>query len=211
MTNRSKIVITVLGGQLKSMARKKEFDRDEVLEKAMETFWCQGYEATSMQDLVEQMGINRGSLYDTFGDKRALFLAAIAHYNETAFAEAIAQLETPEASKQAIVDYFQNFIECATTDKQRRGCLMTNSAVELAPHDQNTASCIAAHLRQLENAFYNALVRASEKGEITSKQDLRALARFLTCNLQGLHVMCKVNPQPSVLQDITNVVIAVLE
>ncbi|MUL37565.1 TetR/AcrR family transcriptional regulator [Gloeocapsopsis dulcis] len=191
------------------MARKKEFDRDEVLEKAMETFWCQGYEATSVQDLVEQMGINRGSLYDTFGDKRALFLAAIAHYNETAFAEAIAQLEAPGASKQAIVDYFQNFIECATSDKQRRGCLMTNSAVELAPHDQNTASCITTHLQRLENAFYHVLVNASEKGEISSRQDLRALARFLTCVLQGLHVMCKV--KPSALQDITDVVIAVLE
>lgn len=192
------------------MARKKEFDRDEVLEKAMEAFWCQGYEATSVQDLVEQMGINRGSLYDTFGDKRALFLAAIAHYNKTAFTKAIAQLEAPDAAKQAIVDYFQNFIEYATNDQQRRGCLMTNSAVELAPHDSTTAGCITAHLQRLENAFYHALVNASEKGEITPKQDLRGLARFLTCNLQGLHVMCKVK-QPSVLQDITNVVIAVLE
>lgn len=193
------------------MARKKEFDREEVLQKAMETFWCQGYEATSMDNLVKQMGINRGSLYDTFGDKRSLFLAAIAYYNDTAISQFVAKLEAPEAAKQAIIDHFQNMIECAVADPKRRGCFVTNTAVELCPHDPDTAALIAGNLQRLENAFYTALVRARDKGEISQAKDLRALARFLTCSWQGLSVVAKVNPDLSILQDIVNAIASVLD
>lgn len=193
------------------MARKKEFDQNEVLEKAMETFWCKGYEATSIQDLVEAMGINRGSLYDTFQDKRSLFLAAIAHYDNIIIGRAIARLEAPDAAKQAIVEHFFELVEGVAADAQRRGCLMTNSAVELAARDPETATHIAANLHRLETAFYKALVRAQEKGEISSSQNPRALARFFTCNLQGLRVVSKVNPDLTALRDMAKVVVSVLD
>lgn len=193
------------------MARHKEFDREEVLEKAMQTFWRYGYEATSVRDLVESMGINRGSLYDTFGDKRSLFQAAIAHYDETVLKQALARLEAPNAAKQAIVEYFHDLIDRAVADSHRRGCLLTNSAVELCPHDPDTATRIATNLKRIESAFYKALVRAKEQGELTAKHDLNALASYLACNLQGLRVICKVNPDPEVLRDIAKVALSVLE
>jgi TetR/AcrR family transcriptional repressor of nem operon len=193
------------------MARRKEFDRDEVLEKAMEAFWCQGYEATSIEDLVKHMGINRGSLYDTFRDKRTLFLEAIAHYDNTVTSKAIAELEAPGSAKQAIANYFQSLVERATLDRQRRGCFLTNSVVELAAHDPDAASRLAANLQRLESAFYNALVRAKAEGEISQHKDIRALARFFTSSLQGLRVMSKVNPEPSALQDAANVIVSVLD
>ncbi|MEB3283198.1 MAG: TetR/AcrR family transcriptional regulator [Lyngbya sp.] len=193
------------------MARQKEFNREEVLAKAMETFWRYGYEGTSVQDLIESMGINRGSLYDTFGDKRSLFLEAIAHYDETVVRCAIARLEAPGASKPAIVDYFQSLVDRMVADKERRGCFVTNTAVELCPHDPDTAQRVASNLKRIEQAFYTALSRAQEKGEISPENNLQALARYLTCNLQGLRVISKVNPDAQVLQEIVQIVLSVLD
>ena len=182
-----------------------------MLEKAMETFWRYGYQGTSIQNLLENMGINRGSLYDTFGNKRSLFLAAIAHYDETVVKDAIARLEAPNASKQAIIDHFYRLIDLAVADREHRGCLLTNTAVELCAHDPETATLIGRDLQRIENAFYKALVRAKEKGELPEKPNLRALARFLTCSLQGLRVTAKVNPDRGVLREIAQVVLSVLD
>ncbi|NER31337.1 MAG: TetR/AcrR family transcriptional regulator [Symploca sp. SIO1C4] len=193
------------------MARHKEFDREDVLNKAMEVFWCYGYQATSVQELVESMGINRGSLYDTFGDKNSLFQAALAHYNETVVTKAIAHLEAPGAAKAAIVNHFYSLVNHAVADSQRKGCLLTNSAVELCSHDLDAATRISANLQRVENAFKKALVRAQEKEEISSQHDINALASFLTCTLQGLQVISKVNPDPEVLQKIAEVALSVLK
>ncbi len=193
------------------MARHKEFDREVVLEKAMATFWRYGYEGTSVQTLVENMGINRGSIYDTFGDKRSLFLAAIQHYNEAVVKKLIVALEAPDASKQVIIDRFYNLIDRAVADKDRKGCLLVNTAVEVCPHDAHTASQIAADFKRIENAFKKALSRAREKGELSGDRDVTALARYLTCNLQGLRVISKVNPDPKFLRDIAKVALSALD
>ncbi|MDJ0714306.1 MAG: TetR/AcrR family transcriptional regulator [Prochloraceae cyanobacterium] len=193
------------------MARHKEFDREVVLEKAMATFWRYGYEGTSVQTLVENMGINRGSIYDTFGDKRSLFLAAIQHYNEAVVKKLIVALEAPGASKQVIIDRFYNLIDRAVADKDRKGCLLVNTAVEVCPHDADTASQIAADFKRIENAFKKALSRAQEKGELGGDRDVTALARYLTCNLQGLRVISKVNPDPKFLRDIAKVALSALD
>ncbi|WP_413164196.1 TetR/AcrR family transcriptional regulator [Capilliphycus salinus ALCB114379] len=193
------------------MARHKEFNREEVLARAMETFWRYGYEGTSVQDLLDSMGINRGSLYDTFGDKRSLFLEAIAHYDQTVVRCLIARLEAPDASKAAIVDYFQSLVDRMVADPDRRGCFVTNTAVELCPHDPDTAKRVAHNLDCIEGAFYKALSRAQEKGEISPDKNIPALARYLTCNLQGLRVISKVNPDPQVLQDIVQILLGVLD
>ncbi|NET37896.1 MAG: TetR/AcrR family transcriptional regulator [Cyanothece sp. SIO1E1] len=193
------------------MARKKEFDQNKVLEKAMQTFWHQGYEATSIQNLVETMGINRGSLYDTFQDKHTLFLSAIAHYNETVMTEAIARLEAPDASKQAIIDHFYGLVERTQADPLRRGCLLTNAAVELCAQDSALASRISTSLQRVEDAFCQVLIRARQKGELTQAHDPRALARYLTCSIQGLRVISKVNPDLEALRDIVKLMLSVLE
>lgn len=193
------------------MARHKEFNQQEALQKAMETFWRYGYEATSIQDLVESMGINRGSLYDTFGDKRSLFLAAIAHYDETVVQCLVSRLEDTGASKGAIIDHFYNIIEGTVDDKTRRGCFLINTAVELCPHDTEAQQRIATNLKRIEDAFYQALVRASQKGELSHDKDLKALARYLTCTIQGLRVFSKVNCNPDALKDIVQVALSVLD
>lgn len=193
------------------MARPREFDREVVLDRAMQTFWRYGYEGTSIQDLVKAMGINRGSLYDTFGDKHALFLEAIAHYEETIVNQAISCLEAPSASRQTIIHFFYDLVDLVITDRERRGCLMTNTAIELCPHDEAAATRIARNFQRLEKAFTTALTRAKDKGELSSKHDLKALASYLCCTLQGLRVLSKVNPDRQLLKQITEVAISVLE
>ncbi|NEN90419.1 MAG: TetR/AcrR family transcriptional regulator [Okeania sp. SIO3H1] len=192
------------------MGRQKEFNRDEVLMKAMETFWCYGYEGTSIQTLVDKMGINRGSLYDTFGDKQSLFHEAIAYYDSRLVSPMISKLEADDASKQTIVDIFYGMIDSAVTDEDRKGCLITNTAVELGGNNPDSAKQIAAKIQQIENALTKALTTAQEKGEINQKHNCTTVARFLTCCLQGLRVISKVNPDPKALQDIAKMALSVL-
>lgn len=193
------------------MARKKEFDQEQVLEKAMETFWCYGYEGTSIQDLVQNMGINRGSLYDTFKDKRSLFKAALIHYSDTFVNSMFAALKNPNASKQEIVHLFYELVEKAVADSKRKGCLITNSVVEIGHHDPEIAAHLAAEVKKVEELLYKVLVKAKEKGEIQPDKDLRALARHLLCSLKGLRVISKVNPDREVLLDMVAVTLSVLE
>jgi TetR/AcrR family transcriptional repressor of nem operon len=205
LTNRSRIV------RLISMARHKEFNQQDALEKAMETFWQHGYEGTSIQDLVKSMGINRGSLYDTFGDKHSLYLAAIAHYDETIVQKIVNRLESPDASKQVIMDYFDELVERALDDQTRCGCFMTNAAVELCPHDTEATKRIQTNLQRIENAFYHVLECSKAKGELKSNKDPKTLAHYLTCLLQGLRVTAKVNPKREVLKDIVQVALSILD
>lgn len=194
-----------------TMARPKTFNRAAVLQKAMEVFWRKGYEATSMQDLVEAMGINRGSLYDTFQDKRHLFLAAIAYYTNTQLQKGIACLEAPGSAKGAIAAYFQAIIQEIVANTPCQGCLMTNAIIELSPHDPEIATCLKQALLRLENAFYGALVRATEQGELPPGQNWRTLAQYLTISVQGLWVSSKLEPSAEQLQAIVQTILLPLE
>lgn len=177
----------------------------------MQVFWQKGYEATSMQDLVAAMGINRGSLYATFQDKRQLFLSAIAHYSKTCIDQANARLQAPGAARQAIIDYFYDRVPGGEPPSPCRGCLMTNTIVELSLHDPEVAAYLRQTLLQTEDAFYTALVRARDRAEISPEANLRGLARYLTASLQGLQVISKVDPNPHSLRDIVKTILTVLE
>ena len=193
------------------MARPREFEHDVVLDRAMRIFWSRGYEATSVQDLVDHMGIQRGSLYATFGDKRALFLAAIDRYDRMVTAKLLAVLDEPASGMEAIRRFFRLKIDWAGAANRPRGCLVTNSATELASRDRRTTSRVAAVFTKIEAAFERAVVRAQKAGEIDPTRDPRALARFLTSSAQGLSVMAKTFPGRAVLEDIVEVILTVLK
>ena len=192
------------------MARPREFEQEAVLDRAMRIFWSRGYEATSVQDLVDQMGIQRGSLYAAFGDKRALFFAAIDRYDRVVTAKLLTALDEPSGMK-AIRRFFQLKIEGSVQANRPRGCLVTNSATELASRDRGTATRVGAVLTKIEAAFHRAVVRAQGAGEIGPARDPRALARFLTSSAQGLSVMAKTFPERAMLEDIVDVILDVLK
>jgi TetR/AcrR family transcriptional repressor of nem operon len=193
------------------VARPKEFDRDAVLDRAMQVFWSRGYEATSIQQLVARMGIQRGSLYDTFGDKRRLFFAAIDRYDQVVTARLLAILDGRGSGREAIRRFFGLKVDLSLEPGRPRGCLVTNSTAELASRDRATATRVGSVLARIEAAFHRAVIRAQQAGEIDPARDPRALARFLTSSAQGLSVMAKTSPDRAVLEDIVKVTLAALE
>lgn len=193
------------------MARTKEFKPEEALEAAMELFWRRGYEATSMRDLLEGMGIGRGSFYDTFGDKRALFLAALDRFEDSRTTWAIEVLEASPSPLAGIEEVFERTVENLVGHEPRRGCLLANSAVELAPHDPEVAERISGYVRRTEDAFESALERARKRGEIPKKSDPRVLSHFLVTNLHGLRVMARAGAARETLEDAVNVTLRALE
>lgn len=193
------------------MARPRTFDRDAVLDRAMTAFWSKGYEATSIEDLVEKMGIQRGSLYSAFGDKRGLFFAALERYQHVVARELLETLEAPGSGLEAIRRFFRLRVAGALDRRRPPGCLMTNSAVELSRRDRGAAARVGGSLAKMEAAFRRALERARAAGEISEGRDLRALARFLTSSAQGLSVMAKAVPERALLEDVVSVVLSALE
>ncbi|MFH0350324.1 MAG: TetR/AcrR family transcriptional regulator [Chromatiales bacterium] len=193
------------------MSRPREFDIEDVLDKAVETFWSKGYEATSIQDLVESMGIHRGSLYAAFGDKQRLFLTVLDRYRKVVVRKLLDILDTNASGKAAIRQFFATVIEHVITGGPLRGCLVTNSAVERGLSDPDTAKKVSLCIRQLEDGFYKTLLRDQSTGEFDNQRDLHALARYLTCNLQGLLVIGKIRSDRSALEDVVKVTLQALE
>ncbi len=182
------------------MARTKEFDVDEALTKAMEIFWAKGFEATSIQDLVDHTGVNRCSLYSTFGDKHALYVRAFNHYGTTIVANFEAMLHAADSPLEAIHAMFNALVD--HVDGECKGCLITNAAVELAPHDPVVADSVRGLMQKVEDAIEGTLQRAVNAGQLEEATNTRALARQLACVAQGMIVMSKASLPKSTLKDI---------
>lgn len=193
------------------MARPREFDENEVLDKALDLFWHKGYEATSIQELLQMMGISRGSLYDTFGDKHSLFLAALDRYRQRSHARFMQILNQPGSVKTAIAALFKAIVAEAVSDDKQRGCLLTNSTIELTPHDTDIAARTDSNRQWVEDAFYETLRRGQAQGDIPAEADPRALAQFLFNSLQGLRVVSKTTTDRQTLDNIVRVTLSALD
>ncbi|MDX6406375.1 MAG: TetR/AcrR family transcriptional regulator, transcriptional repressor for nem operon [Blastocatellia bacterium] len=191
------------------MGRQKEFDREEALHKAMEVFWTRGYGASSIQDLVKHMSINRQSLYDTFGDKHALYLQALDRYREVESHKIIELLERPGSVKRNLRQLFETAIEKALSE--RRGCFMGNAMSELAGRCKDTAARTCGNMGAAHEAFYRALLRGKKEGELKRIRDARAVAHFLYSSLQGLVLTGKATQDRKTLKDIVTVTLSVID
>lgn len=191
------------------MARNKEFDVNQVLRKAMEIFWQQGYEKTSMQQLVDYMGIHRRSIYDTFGDKRTLFLSTLSHYEELITSETKKRVTSKFLVKQGIREIF-NMIIYPDLDLPK-GCLSVNTAVELSLIDEEIATKIADMFTKTEVLFYDLLKIGQENGEISKRHDPKLLSSFLHNSLVGLRVLVKVEADKKKLESIVDMTLSVLD
>jgi len=192
------------------MARQKEFNQDEVLHKAMEVFWRRGYEAASIQDLVQHMGINRQSMYDTFGDKHALFLQALDRYREIQSRRVFEILDRPGSVKRNVRLLFEEAVERALSEEGRRGCFVGNATSELAGRCKETAIRTCKSMASAEKTFQRALIRGTEQGEFRIR-DTRAVARFFYCVLQGLVLTAKASRDRKLLNDVVKVTLSVLD
>lgn len=173
------------------MARPKEFDPDDALDKAMHLFWAKGYHDTSVRDLVARTGVNYYGLYEVFDNKRGLFLASLDRYRKTVTAQAIEELSRPGPTKPAIRRAFNRLFGLLQTSDGRVGCMMCNTAVELAPYDADAAKRVQAHMAQLRDAFELRLEEGQRAGDIDPSADLRALAEFLTTTAYSLGILLR--------------------
>lgn len=176
----------------------------------MDVFQSRGFEATSITDLVAAMGINRFTIYDTFTDKRKLFLESLDNYQKQRREQTAALFAAPGPRIPIIRRYFQDIVDNAMTGGPS-SCLMVNSAIELARDDEETAKRAAYHFAQLEEMFFQALVEAKASGEIRTDRDLRSLARFLLNNARGLRVVTSYTRDYNVMSDIIDVALSTLE
>jgi TetR/AcrR family transcriptional repressor of nem operon len=190
--------------------RPKGFDEQQVLERAMNLFWLHGYQGVGLSDLLKHMGISRQSLYDTFGNKRALFMRVIEHYRTTQLVHALALLDR-EGSPLANVEAVIRFFEQLAADSRCRGCLVANTLVELGPHDRQIAAQLEATLGLLQRGLQRALREAQRRGELSTDKSPMNLSRSLTNSLMGMAVLGRLPSEPASLRSVTAETLAMLD
>lgn len=186
------------------MPWEKSFDVAKTLDKAMQAFWAHGYEATSMQDLVDCTGLNRGSLYATYGDKRTLFLAALRMYDESMCRKLLADLEARYAPREAVRRLFLAFLAQGPGKDGSRGCFLTNTALELAPHDPEIGRIVARAQKRIEAFFARMIRKGKVQGAIAAQVRPAKTARGLLASLIGLVVLTRSRPERTLLQTIVD-------
>lgn len=193
------------------MARTKDFDENEVLGKAINIFWHKGYNGTSMQDLVDGLGISRSSLYDTYGDKHTLFIKALERYQHDGSAKVCAIINSGAPAKETLKTLLEWITGELLGDQKQKGCFMVNAEVEVAPHDEEVSRMVCQNDQQVEDAFYKIIKNGQENGEIVNRQDARALARFTFNTVKGIRVTAKSTCDKAVFDDIIGLAIAALD
>ena len=184
------------------MPRSPTFDRDVKIEQAMQLFWEKGYEATSVQDLVDHLGLNRSSLYNAFGGKHDLYLEALDRYRRQDIEWLRGQLQEAPTAVDGIRQAFVAVAERAT--ESCCGCFTTNAAVECAPRDASTQERARESFEEMRSLFRAAAQRAQEEGAIDTARDPTALGRHLTNTYNGIHLTAKTDPPDEVVQDIVD-------
>ena len=192
------------------MARPIEFDREEVLRKAIGVFWQKGYSGTSIKNLVEATGLQPGSIYSAFGDKRGLFLASIDGYFEDMKRMIFTMLHTDQTAIVRIETFFNRLVNDSVTDEHRKGCFLVNTLLEIPVDDQEINSRLQAMFGEVENEFRDVLKEHIASGEYASTQSPEELARFLVAGIYGLRVFNKTQPDISALKSIVDNLLFVL-
>ncbi len=173
------------------MPRPKQYKYEAVLEKAMDLFWAKGYNGTSVQELVDNLKLSKASMYEAFDGKHGLFMATLHNYRKRV-KNNLALLEEMPSPKAAIRISFESIIEEVTDKRHRRGGYLTNTAIEMAPHDAEVEQWVIDSMTDYELLYKKLLQKAIEKGEIKKVIDIDNTAYYLTNTLQGLMVYSKV-------------------
>jgi len=193
------------------MPRTKKFNEQEVLTKAMELFWEKGFHATSMQDLVLRLGINRASLYDTFGGKEELFNRAFAEYRSTAGDWLHGVFAAEDSVKNGFHSLFLKAIDEAVNDPCRKGCFVVNTTTELVPGDPAIQETLLTHKTAIERLFEGYVQQGINSGEIAPDKDAKAIGVMLFTLYNGLRVVSKVDTDRAKLEQIATTALTVLD
>jgi TetR/AcrR family transcriptional repressor of nem operon len=191
------------------MARPREFDEAAALDAAVEHFWLHGYQSTSVRELAAAMGITGASLYNAFGDKRALFKMALARYIETGIEGRV--IHERQSTVRAIDAFFKDIVDYSLKDKNRKGCLLVNSALELGDDDTELKGVVSDVFVEIEAFFKRAIAGGQERGEVSTELPATDLARLLLGALLGMRVLARVRPNRALLEGIARSALLVLK
>ncbi|MCK5830524.1 MAG: TetR/AcrR family transcriptional regulator [Methylococcales bacterium] len=176
------------------MARTIEFDRVEVLQKAMEVFWNEGYSKTSISSLVIATNLKPGSIYAAFNSKEGLFLAALNYYGERSVDTLNTLINEAESPLQGIKAFILKQINGIRDKTNQKGCFLINTVLEATSDEIAIKDEIKKNLSVIESILLSALLLSQKEGELPENQNPRDLVKFLMINLWGLQVLAKTNP-----------------
>ncbi len=193
------------------MGRAKQYERDVLLDRAVELFRRQGFNGTSTEELVAELGVNRKSMYAEFGSKQELFEAVLERYSRKHLSIVLAPIEAPDASVDAIREAFTGYASASEGWFRGRGCLLCNTAVERGPLDPGSARYVAAYLERLTRAVRRALENGQRSGEIDAGAELDELAAFFTTALIGVAASIRAEAPPEQVHAASRVAMSVLD
>lgn len=193
------------------MARLREFDEDRALDAAVDCFWNRGYEATSVRDLAREMGIGGASLYNAFGGKRALFERVLERYANRSTRERIARLEAGHRPREAIRAFLAEVIDRSLKDPDCKGCLLVNSALDVAPHDAELGRVVTSYLEEIRAFFRRNVEAGIEAGETPRGTDAEALSIHLLGVLMGMRVLSRTGARRRTLEAVVQPALDLLE
>ena len=189
----------------------KQFDPDMALDKAMQLFWAKGYAATGLNELLETMGIGRKSLYDTFGNKRALYIKALNRYSQTIVSELNRRLNNPDKPALENVRAMMRGLAATNSKPMSSGCLLGVSMAQFRTDDAEMAAVLRHHMEHVERVYHKALLRAQAEGDLKPTTNVRNLARLLMSAHQGLTLIGRVTETQTVPRGIIDGALAALE
>jgi TetR/AcrR family transcriptional repressor of nem operon len=192
------------------MPRPKEFDEAAALDAAIECFWRRGYEATSLRDLTSSMGLSAPSLYNAFGDKHALFGLALDRYLERGTRDRLHRLEATLPPRDALRRFFDEIIDLSVKDRQRKGCFLVNSALDVAPHDADCRALIAGQFSEIE-AFFSRCLHAAGADGAAPFVDTADAARLLLAALLGIRVLARTGATRAMLEGVARPALMLLD
>ncbi len=204
-------MITQKSAKVKPMPRPIQFNRPQVLEQSMYLFWENGYTNTSLQQLGERMDMRPGSLYAAFKNKRQLFFETLDLYFERSSTLLKDRLQSDDGAIQGIYNFFELLIDDLVDEQSIKGCLMINTATELADQDDEVKQKLEEMFRSHEEQFFQALTRAQKEEELTKDKDPKALSRFLLMGVRGLKVYSQTDSSRKKLQSLVDTLLSVLK
>lgn len=193
------------------MARKKNFDEVEVLHKALHLFWRKGYNATSIQDLVDELGVNRASLYDTWGDKHKLYLASLKLYRQSASSRLLEDIRSDMPARQVIESFLMRIVNDVMMDQEKKGCFLVNATTELANLDSEINHMVDENRKTIVEVLAEIIKEGQEKGEFKSQKSPQALACFIFNSLNGLRVMGKGDVPFDEMKEVVDITLSALD
>lgn len=193
------------------MARLKAFDEERAIDSAVDCFWARGYEATSVRDLAEAMGIGGASLYNAYGDKRELFIRALERYANRSMRERIKRIEATHEPKQAIAAFLAEIVDRSVKDPDCKGCMLVNSALDVAPHDAEIGELVGHYFGEIRAFFRRNVEAARRTGQVPRHLDAPAVSGHLLGVLLGIRVLARTGAKRKLLESVARPALDLLE